>query len=109
MVSEGNIHGTFLFISYASTLDKLVTQLTLNGFADDHSVSRIFKSSKLGHKDELKTIAIIEFSMLDKKSWMDQVQLKMNESKTECIYFGGSRQLEKHISNTINVYGEDTQ
>ena len=38
---------------------------------------------------------------------MDQVQLKMNESKTEFIYFGGSRQLEKCITNTIYVNGED--
>ena len=33
----------------------------------------------------------------------------MNESKTESIYFGGSRQLEKCITNTININGEDIQ
>ena len=48
-VPQGSIKRSFLFISYASTLDKLVTQLTLNGFADDHSVRRTFKSSRLGH------------------------------------------------------------
>ena len=47
--------------------------------------------------------------MLDIKSWKDHVQLKINKSKTESIYFGGSRQLEKCISNTINVNGEDIQ
>ena len=73
LVPQGSILGTFLLISYASTLDKLVIQLTLNGFADDHSVRRTFKSSKLGHKDELETIAIIESSILDIKPWMDQV------------------------------------
>ena len=46
--------------------------------------------------------------MLDIKSWMDAVRLKMNNSKTEFIYFGGSRQLEKCISNQINVNGEQT-
>ena len=40
---------------------------------------------------------------------MDLVQLKMNESKTEFIHFGGSRQLEKCITNTINLNGEDIQ
>ena len=40
---------------------------------------------------------------------MDQVQLKINESKTEFIYFGGSRQLEKCLTITINVNGEDIQ
>ena len=101
LVPQGSTQRAFLFISYASTLDEVVTQLTLNGFADDHSVSRTFKSSKLGQKDELETIAIIESSMLDIKSWMDHVQLKMNERKMEFIFFGGSRQLEKCITNTI--------
>ena len=109
MVPQGSIKGAFLFISYASTLGELVTQLTLNGFADDHSVRRTFKSSNLDHKDELGTIAIIESSMLDIKSWMDQVQLKMNGSKMEFTYFGGSRQLDKYITNTININGEDMQ
>ena len=77
-VPQGSIQGTFLFISYASTLEELVIQLTLNGFADDHSVRRTFKSGKLGHKDELETVAIMVSSMLDIKFWMDQVLLKMN-------------------------------
>ena len=63
-VPQGSIQGTFLFISYDSTLDELVMQLTLNGFAGDHSVRGTFKSNKLGHKDELESIAIIESSML---------------------------------------------
>ena len=49
---------------------------------------RIGSLSKLDHKEELETIAIMEQSMLDIKSLMDQVRLKMNESKTEFIYFG---------------------
>ena len=57
----GSIQEAFLFISYASTLDELVTKLTLNGFAGNLSVRRTFKLSKLGHKDELEIIAIIVF------------------------------------------------
>ena len=37
-VPQGSIQETFLYISYASTLDEVVTQLALNRFADDHSV-----------------------------------------------------------------------
>ena len=71
-----------MFVAYASTLDEIVnSRLELNGFADDHSVRRAFKPSKLDHNDELETIAIIEQSMLEIKSWMDQVCLKMNDSK----------------------------
>ena len=47
--------------------------------------------------------------MLDIKVWIDQVHLKMNDSKTEFIYFGGRRQLEKCISHKIDVNGEDIQ
>ena len=64
----------FLFIAYTSTLDQIVTEeLTLNGFADDHSVRKPFMPSKLDYKEELDTIAIIEQSMQDIKVWMDQV------------------------------------
>ena len=47
--------------------------------------------------------------MLDIKAWVDQVHLKMNDSKTEFIYFGGNRQLEKCIIDKIDVNGEDIQ
>ena len=107
-IPQGSIQGAFLFVAYASTLEEIVNKntLELNGFADDHSVRRMFKPKKLGHKDELETIAIIEESMLDIKSWMDQVRLKMNESKTEFIYFGWPSQLDKCITQHINVNGE---
>ena len=44
-VPQGSIQGEFLFISYASPLDEIVKDLTLSGFADDHSVRKTFKSS----------------------------------------------------------------
>ena len=37
-VPQGSIQGAFLCVSYTSTLDELITQLTLNGFADDHNI-----------------------------------------------------------------------
>ena len=39
-------------------------------------------------------------------SWMDAMQQKMNDNKTEFIYFGGPKQLEKCTINQINVNGE---
>ena len=105
-VPQGSFQGAFLSISYTSTLDEIVKDLTLNGFANDHGVRKTFRSSWLDHQWELSTIAIIEKSMLDIKSWMDAVQLKMNDSKTEFIYFGGPRQLQKCIVNQIDVNGE---
>ena len=89
-----------------STLDEIVKDLKLNGFADDHSVRKTFKPDQLEHHQELNTIAVIEKSMLEIKSWMDAVRLKKNNSKTEFIYLGGPRPLEKCIINQINVNGE---
>ena len=40
---------------------------------------------------------------------MDQVHLKMNESKTEFIYFGWPSQLDKCIKTTININGEEIE
>ena len=110
-VPQGSIQGAFLFIAYASTLDQIVNSryLTLNGFADDHSVRKAFKPSRLDNKEELETIAIMEKSMQDIKVWMDQVRLKMNDSKTEFIYFGWPSQLGKCRIDNINVNGESIE
>ena len=41
-VPQGSIQGVFLFTSYPSTLDQIVTNLTLNEFTDDQSIRREF-------------------------------------------------------------------
>ena len=75
LVPEESIQDTILFISYASALKEIVKYLTLNGFANDYSVRKTFKLDQLEHQQELNTIAVIEKSMLDIKSWMDAVRL----------------------------------
>ena len=109
-VPQGSVQGAFLFIAYASTLDLVVqpSGLEFNEFADDHSVCTTFKPSKLDHKEELDTIATIESTMLDIKSWMDQVRLKLNKAKTEFIYFCWPSQLGKCTTTTIDVNEETT-
>ena len=91
---QGSIQGTFLFITYASTLDDQIDNLILNGFADGQSVRKTFKPKMLDHKDKLNIVEIIEKAMLNIKAWLDQGCLKMNDSNTEFIYFGRNRQLE---------------
>ena len=108
-VPQGSIQGASLFITYASTLHDQIENLILSGFVDDHSVRKMFKLTRLDHKDELDIVEIIQKAMLDIKAWMDQVCLKMNKSKTEFIYFGGNRQLEKCKRHKIDVDGEDIQ
>ena len=69
---HNSVQGAFLFIAYTLTLDQIVdSQLTLD--LQMITVSEAFKPSKLDHKEELDTIAIMEKSMQDIKVWMDQV------------------------------------
>ena len=80
--------------------------LELNGSMDDRSMHTTSKPSKLDHKEELDTIATIESTMLDIKSWMDQVCFKLNDAKTEFIYFGWPSQLGKYVATIIDVNGK---
>ena len=107
-VPQGSVQDAFLFIACASTLDLVVqpSGLELNRFVDEHSICTTFKPSKLDHKEELDTITTIESTMLDIKSWMDQVHLKLNELKMEFIYFGWPSQLGKCVATTIDVNRE---
>ena len=44
--------------------------------------------------------------MQDIKFCMHAVRLKLNESKTELIYFGSNQQLAKYQHSSINIIGE---
>ena len=70
---------------------------------DDHSICKQFRP---GAGQEQDTIAILESSLKDIKAWMDAVRLRLNESKTEFIYFGSGHQLKKCYENTIKVIEE---
>ena len=113
---QGSTQRAYLFTCYESTLNKAVPKsLTLNGFADDHSIRKLFKptipkgNGSSIQTDEDDTITIIEKSMLDIKSWMDAVKLKLHETKTEFIHFGGRHQVPKAHRDTININGEIIQ
>ena len=60
-VPQGSIQGAFLFILYASTLQEVVKNQQLNGFADNHSIRTEFNTSKLGAENS--TITAIEDTM----------------------------------------------
>ena len=84
-VSKGSVQGAFIFIAYTSTFPEIIKDLTLSSFTNDHSLRKAFNPHQ--NNDEHNTIATIEETMLEVKSWMDAVCLKLNESKTEFIYF----------------------
>ena len=91
---QGSVQGGLIFIAYASTIQEVIKEdLTVNGFADDHSICKQFKP---GTSKEQDTIAILKSSLEDVKAWIDAVSLKLNESMTEFIYFGSRQQLSKY-------------
>ena len=110
-VPQGSTQGTFLFIAYAPTIPEIIPDsLQLNGYADDHSLRKSFKpgfihepTQNTNIDDETSTIAIIEDTILKDETWMDAAHLKLNELKTEFIYFRSRQQLTKCHHNTINI------
>ena len=84
-VPQGSIQGAFLFIAYASTIPEIIPDSRqLNGYADDHSLRKSFKpgiihepTSNTNTDHETCTIAISEVTMLNVKTWMDAVCLKL--------------------------------
>ena len=102
-VPQGSTQGAYLFICYASTLNEIVPKsLTLNSFADDHSIRKSFKptvpkiNSSSVHTNEDDTITIMEKSMLDIKSWMDAVKLKLMKPRQSLSTSVENISLPKH-------------
>ena len=89
-IPQGSVQGAFLFIAYASTIQGVIKEdLSLNGFADDHSLRRWFNPNQTNSgnmSDEDSTLIIIGDSMQDIKSWMDAVNANsMNQNLNSYI------------------------
>ena len=104
-VPQGSCAGANLFNLYCSPLKDVVpADLQLSRFADDHSIRGTFKAGNM--QQEKATKDKIEACMLNIKHWMDTVQLKMNPSKMEFIYFGSKQQLGKCFNKDLDVAGD---
>ena len=104
-VPQGSCAGANIFNLYCSPLQDVVPKdLQLSGFADDHSVRRPFKANN--RQEESETQTSLENCLLSVKRWMDEARLKMNPSKTEFIYFGNTKQIQKCTISSINVAGD---
>ena len=104
-VPQVSCSGAYLFNLYCSKCNDVVPMdLYLSGFADDHSVRKEFKAND--RTAELQTKKDVEECMVDDRSWIDWVGLKMNSAKTEFIYFGNRIQLNRCMVTHHNVNGE---
>ena len=103
-VPQGSASGAYIFLCYASPIEEVIpADLSLNGFADDHSVRYKFKA---GNRDqELCMEQLMNICMVNVKEWMTSMRLKLNDSKTEFIIFGSTKQVKKLATTNINVNG----
>ena len=101
-VPQRSVQGAFMFIAYASTIQEVIKELYLNGFADIHSICKKFTP---GTSQEQDTIAILKSSLEDAKAWIDAVRLKLNESKTEFIYFLA---VDNNSQNAVKIQSESS-
>ena len=106
-VPQGSCSGAYFFIMYAATLFEIVQEVDLFGFADDHILINTFKAGD--RLSEMNSIINLENALIDTKTWMDGVKLKMNLDKTEFIYFGFRTQISKCLINSIDVVGDEIE
>ena len=93
------------YLIYASTIANIIPgNLHIYGRADDHALSTSFKPSH--YQDECESNQKLQGIFRAVKDWMDSNRLKMNDSKTEYIYFGSSHQLTKFENKSLDVIGE---
>jgi exonuclease III len=99
-VPQGSVAGPILYSVYASTLPSAITNSDINimGYADDHGLYSSFSSS-----DEFKEIDNLSETLSSVKMWMNSNRMKMNDSKTEFIYFGSRQQLQKSVISCIDI------
>ena len=81
-LSQGSCSGANIFTCYSALIDKIMlADITINGFADDHSLRKSFLASDLGKQNSIQrkleqTLAVI-------KSWMDTRRLRLNTNKMD--------------------------
>ena len=104
-VPQGSCARANIFNLYCAPLKDIIpNHLTISRFADDHSIRDVFSTKD--RQSEQRPKSEIEKCMLNIKKWMDQMCLKMNPSKTEFIYFGYPRQIQKCTESSINMAGD---
>ena len=94
--------GANIFPAYCSPIGEIIPDsVAISGFADDNLIQKSFLANSRTQEKEVTNE--LESSMKDIKSWMDSMRLKLNSDKTEFILFGYRAQLQKCITEEINV------
>ena len=101
-VPQGSAGGANFFTAYCHSLPTAIPRsITSQGFADDHFMHRRFKPGSASNTKLV--INSLSNTVLNVKSWMDSMRLKMNPDKTEFMLFGSTHQLKKVAVPSINL------
>ena len=103
-VPQGSCSGANNFVAYCAPIEDIVKEpVSINGYADDHSLRRTFNPNS--RADESQCVKDLQISVQDIGNWMTSMRLKLNCDKTELILFGSRQQLLKCKTSEIELDG----
>ena len=105
-IPQGSAAGANFFTAYCESLPSfLPLSITLQGFADDHFMHKMFKAGD-AVAEEI-TINLLSDAFNSTQTWMSGMRLKLNSEKTEFLILGNTPQLNKLTTKSIRV-GDST-
>ena len=90
------------FTAYCVPIESVIpADITINGFADDHSIRKPFNADSRD-KESQSNLLLMDM-VANMASWMDTMHLKLNPGKTEFITFGYRSQLVKCTTSYVTI------
>ena len=103
-IPQGSCSGANNFTAYFSPISDIIRpEVSLSGYADDHSLCKDFKASS--REEELSTISTLHDTVSDISAWMSAMHLKLNCDKTKLIFFGSPHHLKKCTTESMVLDG----
>ena len=103
-VPQGSASGANLFTAYCASIELVIPpSITINGFANDHSIRKSFDADS--QDQECHSMILMMDTVVNIACWMDTMHLKLNPDKTEFSLFGYRNQLDKCKTSYVTISG----